>query len=190
MNAAAEGTVVVPGARISTVDVFAAGSGTYALAPHIYASVVGAVKYATNADGKPVITVGRDARPGAAVPKIGDVVTCKVVRITPQAATMDIVCVGDQALPAPFPGTIRQQDVRAAGDAAEIVKSFRPGDVVRAEVLSLGDARSLYLTTARNELGVIYAVSEAGAPMVPISWKEMACTRTRAIEHRKVAKTS
>jgi hypothetical protein len=39
---------------------------------------------------------------------------------------------------------------------------FRPGDVVRAEVLSLGDSRSFYLTTAKNELGVVYAKSLAG----------------------------
>jgi exosome complex component CSL4 len=39
---------------------------------------------------------------------------------------------------------------------------FRPGDVVRAEVLSLGDSRSFFLTTAKNELGVVYAKSLAG----------------------------
>lgn len=40
---------------------------------------------------------------------------------------------------------------------------FHPGDIVRAEVLSLGDARSYYLSTAKNELGVVYAKSPAGA---------------------------
>jgi len=40
---------------------------------------------------------------------------------------------------------------------------FRPGDVVRAKVLSLGDARSYYLTTADNSLGVVHAKSLAGA---------------------------
>lgn len=40
---------------------------------------------------------------------------------------------------------------------------FRPGDIVRCEVLSLGDARSYYLTTARNELGVVYSKGSAGA---------------------------
>lgn len=39
---------------------------------------------------------------------------------------------------------------------------FRPGDVVRAKVLSLGDARSYYLTTAANSLGVVHAKSLAG----------------------------
>lgn len=30
------------------------------------------------------------------------------------------------------------------------------------EQISLGDARSYYITTARNDLGVIFATSEAG----------------------------
>lgn len=39
---------------------------------------------------------------------------------------------------------------------------FRPGDIVCAAVISLGDARSYYLSTAQNELGVVYARSIAG----------------------------
>jgi exosome complex RNA-binding protein Csl4 len=40
---------------------------------------------------------------------------------------------------------------------------FRPGDIVRAKVLSLGDARSYHLSTADNSLGVVRAKSLAGA---------------------------
>lgn len=43
---------------------------------------------------------------------------------------------------------------------------FRPGDVVRAKVLSLGDARSYYLTTADNTLGVVHAKSLAGGEVL------------------------
>lgn len=57
-------------------------------------------------------------------------------------------------LPTPPPARCLQVQIQA---------SFRPGDVVRAEVLSLGDARSYHLTTAKNELGVVYAKSVAGA---------------------------
>ena len=59
---------------------------------------------------------------------------------------------------------------------------------VRAQVLSLGDARSYYLTTARNELGVVFAKSaEAGVPMVPVSWTELSCPVSHVVEQRKVA---
>ena len=44
----------------------------------------------------------------------------------------------------------------------ELYSSFRPGDIVRAEVVSLGDARSYQLSTAKNELGVVFAKSLAG----------------------------
>jgi exosome complex component CSL4 len=97
--------------------------------------------------------------------------------------------VGGTPVSAAFTGMIRSRDVRAfEKDKVEMYKSFRPGDVVRAEVLSLGDSRNYLLTTAKNELGVVYAQSIAGAAMVPISWCEMQCPATSTTEHRKVAK--
>jgi exosome complex component CSL4 len=52
----------------------------------------------------------------------------------------------------------------------------------------LGDARSYFLSTAQNDLGVIFATSVAGATMIPISWQEMQCPKTKTIEFRKCAK--
>uniref|UniRef100_A0A8C7ZA96 Exosome component 1 n=1 Tax=Oryzias sinensis TaxID=183150 RepID=A0A8C7ZA96_9TELE len=72
----------------------------------------------------------------------------------------------------------------------EMHRSFRPGDIVLAKVISLGDVQSNYLlTTAENELGVVVAHSDAGEPqMVPISWCEMQCPQTHTKEFRKVAR--
>ena len=57
----------------------------------------------------------------------------------------------------------RVQDIRATEkDKVQVYRSFRPGDIVRAQVISLGDARSYYLATTKNDLGVIFARSEAG----------------------------
>eukprot|EP00069_Balaena_mysticetus_P018498 bmy_11419T0 len=83
-----------------------------------------------------------------------------------------------------------KEDVRATEkDKVEIYKSFRPGDIVLAKVISLGDAQSNYLlTTAENELGVVVAHSESGVQMVPISWCEMQCPKTHTKEFRKVAR--
>ena len=122
------------------------------------------------------------------MPHVGDEVTARVVRLTPRLAAVEILCVGTSALAEPFSGVVRAQDVRLAETArVEMHRSFRPGDVLRAEVLSTGDARSFVLTTAKNHLGVIYARSQAGCSMVPIGWNQMQCPRTRAIEPRKVA---
>lgn len=61
---------------------------------------------------------------------------------------------------------------------------------MRAQVISLGDERSYYLSTARNELGVVMATSEWGNQMVPVSWREFADLEGEAErrELRKVAK--
>ena len=71
----------------------------------------------------------------------------------------------------------------------KVAESFRVGDVVRAVVISLGDERSYYCSTAKNELGVVMARSEtSGELMVPFSWKEFMDQGTGVRESRKVAK--
>ena len=64
----------------------------------------------------------------------------------------------------PFRGQLRKEDIRATEkDTVEINKSFRPGDIVQAKVMSLGDMQSYFLSTAENELGVVFAMSESGS---------------------------
>jgi len=123
------------------------------------------------------------------VPENGAIVTGRVTRINMRMATVEILCVGNKPVQSPLTGIIRARDVRAFDvDNVEIYKCFRPGDIVRAVVLSRGDARNYYLSTAKNELGVIAAVGRAGVLMVPISWEQMQCPITKAKEFRKVAK--
>ena len=54
--------------------------------------------------------------------------------------------------------------------------------------ISLGDQSNYYLSTAKNEFGVLMAKSEAGNTMVPISWREFRYPVTGETETRKVAK--
>jgi exosome complex component CSL4 len=44
------------------------------------------------------------------------------------------------------------------------------------------------LSTAKNELGVVFAKSLAGATMIPISWDTMQCPKTKMKEFRKVGR--
>ncbi|POR36432.1 Exosomal core protein CSL4 [Tolypocladium paradoxum] len=91
----------------------------------------------------------------------------------PKQAIVVIQQVGGTVLQTEWQGVIRVQDVRATEkDKVKMYESFKPGDVVRAQVISLGDQANYYLSTASNELGVIMATSEAGNDMVPVSWKE------------------
>lgn len=65
---------------------------------------------------------------------------------------------------------------------------FRPGDVVRSRILSMGTMREYFLTTAKTDLGVVSALSVAGHAMVPVNWESMRCPETGNVEKRKVAK--
>ncbi len=97
-----------------------------------------------------------------------------------------------------FKGIIRSQDVRSTNrDQVQIADSFKPGDIVRAIVISLGDGTNYYLSTARNDLGVVFARASTrnssgkgscGELLYPIDWKSMVCGTTGVVENRKVAK--
>lgn len=88
-----------------------------------------------------------------------------------------------------FQALIRKEDVRAVEkDRVVMDDMFRVGDIVRGTIVSLGDQSFYYLTTARNDLGVVMARSEAGNMMFPVSWKEMRDSVTGRAELRKVAR--
>lgn len=188
--ASGETTVAVPGERLGSLEQFQPGKGTYIRHGYVYSSLAGFrhVVVGKAESETPVIHVTREQEKHV-VPEIQSVVTCKVTNVNPRFCKVAILGVESTPLKETFRGLIRKEDVRATEkDRVEIYKSFRPGDIVLAKVISLGDAQSYLLSTAENKLGVVFAKSEAGAMMVPISWCEMQCPKTRAKEYRKVAK--
>ncbi|KAH8552605.1 hypothetical protein BGW37DRAFT_466468 [Umbelopsis sp. PMI_123] len=182
-------TIVTPGQRLGYAQDFAAGAGTYERGGLLYASVVGVKKVIKQPNGNlETITIVRE-KEQSAVPSVGSVITGKITKVNPRFASVSINVVDSTPCKEDFQGVIRVQDVRATErDKVKIYNSFRPGDIIRAQVISLGDARSYYLSTAQNELGVIFAKSVAGETMIPVSWQEMQCPKTKVIEFRKCAK--
>ncbi|APA11029.1 hypothetical protein SS1G_03256 [Sclerotinia sclerotiorum 1980 UF-70] len=201
--------VAVPGQLLGSSSEYLPGPGTHIHSSNLYASILGPIK--TVAPPKPSYPQKRATKitPAALVPlstvsieratvtgdkaeiipEVNSTVLCRVTRITPRQATVAILVVGETVLEGEWQGLIRVQDVRATEkDKVKIFESFRPGDIVRAVVISLGDQSNYYLSTARNELGVIMATSEAGNAMYPVSWKEYKDPETGSSESRKVAK--
>uniref|UniRef100_A0A8C6DXM3 Exosome complex component CSL4 n=1 Tax=Moschus moschiferus TaxID=68415 RepID=A0A8C6DXM3_MOSMO len=145
----------IPGERLCNLEEGSPGSGTYTRHGYIFSSLAGCLT--------------KSSENG-------------VSSINSRFAKVHILYVGSTPLKNSFRGTIRKEDVRATEkDKVEIYKSFRPGDIVLAKVISL-------LTTAKNELGVVVAHSESGVQMFPISWYEMQCPKTHTKEFRKVAR--
>lgn len=159
------------------------------------------------------------------LPKEGDLVLCRVSRISLQRANVEILAVSNKNIPIDsgvgtngsgvlavgggsggqtfsvsqassdlgetFRGIIRSQDIRATDrDKVVMIDCFKPGDVVRAQVLSLGDGNNYYLTTARNDLGVVFAKADngAGGLMYATDWQTMTSPASGVTEKRKCAK--
>ncbi|KAF3293121.1 exosome 3'-_5 exonuclease subunit ski4 (Csl4) [Orbilia oligospora] len=200
-------SLVVPGQPLGPVNAYIPGPGVHVFNGQIIASLVGQV--VTNPQAttttttstststavpptisvqKPVLTTDEETN-ATLLPEVSSTVLCRITRINPRQATASIFIVNNHICGDEFQGVIRVQDVRLTEvDKVKIFNSFRPGDIVRAKVISLGDQSNYYLSTASNELGVIMADSEMGDPMYPINWKEMKSTRTGVVEERKVAK--
>ena len=189
-----ENTMVVPGSRIGQTDTYAPGRGTYVRDNRIYSSLVGAVEIHTSdkVGEMPTIEVVQSSQQETIVPNIGSTVTAKVIKTTKAFAKVEILCVDGKPVVksgSTISGLLRVQDIRATEiDKVVLYDCLRPGDIILAEVISLGDSRSYYISTAKNELGVVFATSAAGFPMIPIDWTTMVCTKTNAKELRKVAK--
>ncbi|KAJ2901513.1 putative exosomal core protein csl4 [Zalerion maritima] len=72
------------------------------------------------------------------LPEVDQTVLCRVMRIMPRQAVVNILVVNEtNVLEGEWQGVIRVQDVRATEkDKVRMVESFRPGDIVRARVVS------------------------------------------------------
>ncbi|PMD46202.1 hypothetical protein L207DRAFT_479834 [Hyaloscypha variabilis F] len=209
-------SVAVPGQLLGPVSEYQPGPGTHVHNSNLYASILGPVRKLNPPKpagpqkrltkitpavpaALPTLSIERNisaaSQDGGSkgkaeiLPEVNSTVLCRVTRITPKQAQVAILVVGETVLDGEWQGLIRVQDVRATEkDKVKIFESFRPGDIVRAVVISLGDQSNYYLATASNNLGVIMATSEAGNAMYPISWKEYKDPETGASESRKVAK--
>lgn len=171
-------TIAIPGQLLGPSSKYVAGPGTHIHEANLYSSVLGTVTVAQpekkNVPGPakrltkiavpssssssssaqlPTISVSRTgiSEKREVLPEVGNVVLCRVTRIQPRQATVAILVVGETVLEAEWQGVIRPQDVRATEkDKVKIYESFRPGDIVRAQVVS-SKSYSAYL--CRDQTG-------------------------------------
>mmetsp|Transcript_39630 Transcript_39630/g.81418 ORF Transcript_39630/g.81418 Transcript_39630/m.81418 type:complete len:268 (+) Transcript_39630:1049-1852(+) len=190
----AVGSTVAPGDRICSARKCGAGEGTYVRGGNVHASAVGQLSVVPSNSGDrfvaSVVLASGKQYASSQVLSVGQIVLGRVVRVITQQAFIEIVSADSSGpLRETHSGSIRKEDVRAgATEEVEIYASFRPGDIVLARIISLGDSRRYYLSTAEAELGVIRAsCCSCGANMTPINWKEMECS-CKQKEPRKCAK--
>lgn len=156
--------IAVPGQLLGSTSEFLPGPGTHIHNSNLYASILGPIKR-TNPPKPvgpqkrltkiipaapvplPTISIERNIALGSTkdglkakseiLPEVSSTVLCRVTRIQPRQASVAILVVGETVLDGEWQGLIRVQDVRATEkDKVKIFESFRPGDIVRAVVVS------------------------------------------------------
>lgn len=131
-----EPLICLPGQRLCLCSKNnASGHGTYERQGYIYSQLAGYVDVVEK-DNVKIIEVHSTGEQ-TVIPAQGDIVTAQVYIITQSYAKCQIKCVGDTVLRRPFKAVLRKEDVRASEkDRVEIYKSFRPGDIILARVVS------------------------------------------------------
>jgi len=184
--------LVIPGDIIGNMnDGYNLGIGVYENNNNIISSLVGNVliEYLdNNIKTIHVMIPSSLSNPIDNVININDILLCKIIKVTTNQVYVDIISNGDKELRIHAKGIIRREDVRNYEiDKIIMYECYRPGDLVRAIVISYGDSRQYYLSTADTNLGVLIAKSDNGNLMIPINDKQMKDTITDIKEHRKVA---
>ena len=137
----------------------------------IRASVVGQVTIEIADGGKKHYSVVSRGDTGADMKlDVDDYVLARATKVLQQQVAVDIIIAGDVKLRLVAKGLIRREDMRASEtDTLVMTDCFRPGDIIRCKVLSLGDRRQYFLGTAEKSCGVVYAKSRTSQElMVPV----------------------
>lgn len=208
-------SVALPGRVLGPVTKYAPGPGTHIYEGSVVSSLLGKVTItpaaqapalpkrlnkitpATTTETLATISVARHGRRKEVLPDVNHVVLARVVRLMPKQAIVVIQQVGETVLQTEWQGVIRVQDVRATEkDKVKIHESFKPGDIVRAQVVSsptfrfdrqdLTAHRSLSVTR-RTIISLPHRTSSASSwprAMLATTWCQSAgrSTRTRRLD--------
>jgi exosome complex RNA-binding protein Csl4 len=125
--------------------------------------------------------IARQAR----VPKEGEVILGRVISVAVDAAIVEIATVEDSVLQSTFLGQVRRDTALPPEiESVDLHACFRPGDIVRAAVLSLGSAQYYVLTTSEKQFGVVLPRKELG---LVVSDNQIRNPGTNRTEERKLA---
>lgn len=148
-----------PGDKLGSGNDFVHGDGTYLTESGIiFASLLGSVVIEDiQVDGNvksKINVISPFILARQRVITVGDIVICRVIKCNNNQAFVEISRVGDIDLDTSAKAVIHKEDVRLKEiDKVIVSEFFNPGDIVRAAVISLGDNKHYYLSTAADGLG-------------------------------------
>jgi len=175
------GHLVLPGERLGVIEEFIPDSGTFVKDGVIYSKVVGRALIDLLNKRVSVYPVVE----GAVVPKVSTIVIGQIGNAQSDNVLVKIFRIGNKKLSGEFGGILHISDVsdRYVNSMNDVC---RPGDIVRAKVISEKN-RIFHLSTNDKNLGLLYAFcSRCGGLLEPQRF-ELRCPKCGNIEKRKTA---
>ncbi|CAD2088158.1 exosome complex component CSL4, putative [Plasmodium vinckei brucechwatti] len=179
--------IVLPGEVVGSLSNYISGNNTYILKNEIRSTILGKKNISINNENKEIINIDviKDYVP---LPQVGDLVICKVYRVTFNMIYCNIMLTNNKPLKNSLKGYINKSDIHIyEGDLGDNFDCFKQGDIIKAKVLSIGQHSSYKLSTVGSDLGVIIALSEKGDILQPVAWNLMVNLSDMSFEQRKVS---
>ncbi|CDU17053.1 3'-5' exoribonuclease Csl4 [Plasmodium yoelii] len=179
--------IVLPGEVVGNLNNYISGNNTYILNNEIRSTILGKKNISINNENKEIINIDviKDYTP---LPQVGDLVICKVYRVTFNMIYCNILLTNNKPLKNSLKGYINKSDIHIyEGDLGDNFDCFKQGDIIKAKVLSIGQHSSYKLSTVGSDLGVIIALSEKGDILQPAAWNLMVNLSDMSFEQRKVS---
>ncbi len=175
------GQFVVPGKPLGVIEEFTPGQGTYVEKGKIHAEVCG--RTLLDLQNKTVSVF--PLCPAAKVPKVGSIVTGQVSKLQNKTALIRIFKIGKEQLSGVFSGLIYISDI-SPSYIDSIHDAFKPGDIIRAKVISTKN-RVYHLSTNDKNLGTLIAFCSNCGHLLTQKRLRMHCSSCGRTERRRVA---
>jgi exosome complex component CSL4 len=175
------GHLVMPGERLGVIEEFIPDSGTYVKDGVIYAKIIGRSLVDLVNRRVSVYPVAKEA----VVPKVGTVVIGQIGNAQSDNVLVRIFRIGKKKLTGNFGGILHVSDV-SDRYIDQISDAVKPGDIVRAKVISEKN-KVFHLSTNDKNLGIIYAFCSRDGTLLNQDRYDLKCPKCGNIERRKLA---
>lgn len=178
------GDFVVPGDFLAIAEEFVPGTGAYEEDGEIYSSSTGVVLMDVREKKVSV-------HPKTGVPpslSSGDIVVGRVEEIRGQVANVTVGFMRgreDRRLPSSGNGVVHISKIRDEY-VEEVGQEFKPGDIVRARVISVGRG-SIKLSTMDDNLGILVALCSECHNVLNQENSKLKCPYCGNVESRKIS---
>ncbi|MBS3815115.1 MAG: exosome complex RNA-binding protein Csl4 [Hadesarchaea archaeon] len=179
------GDFVIPGEFLATAEEFIPGEGAYEEKGDIYSASTGVVL--TDDREKRITVHQKTSMPPE--PEPDDIVIGRVDRVRGQVANLTVgILRGREDRQLPSSGDAIIHISKVSDDyIEELEEQFKPGDIVRAKVLSTNRG-SMRLSTVGDSLGVLVALCSKCRTVLEEKDSKLKCPSCGNIETRKIPK--